>query len=441
MDQRNWQVETVEAWNATRPEPKEKSYYVKPGYEESIPFEDDSKLFVDADFDMISTDGFETIPSISHKAVHSQTTGKLLGYREDELTDEDFESAILERLLEADAPAFNLEMDISAKSDARCISRFYDDYGSRCKSSLNRQIVEDCTFSSHGSVEVPQLTQAGDCSVPNHLRIEQIKQFSGMTYKQSYLMAQVIKSLDLDFRTWVLKPVYKKEINQNGDSYYSRKSLATRINTWARQAGKLPYEAPVGGKATPLYKLAKALNDLERENQEDCMGWAVDEAIAPFFSESFMPPRNEPDLDIPNLVGEYTYLKISRIPQAKEFNKSKWGMNSHVFKQIIEQVDNMSGAEIADTWKEFNEAFSFEQRDRFMADWKRIANSRARAEFTGNIKMCEPMLDPPVEDEKPAEIVETGFEDWQLEKCDDNLWKYSVPPSVIDELNSHFKIA
>jgi hypothetical protein len=438
QDKREWEIETREAWLNSPAPPKESKRYCLPTWEDSIPFAEDVNLFLDSDYDMIKEDGFESIESVKYNRVY----GKKGHY---EIINYNPENDIKDRLLNATPPDFNQELDISAKSDARCINRFFDDKGNRCHNNLPRQIVEDCTFTAN-RIEVPQLIGPGACSIQAHLRIEQISQFSGMTYKESHLMAQFLKALDLDFNTWVLKPVIKKEKNRLGNTIWTKASLSTRLNRWAKNKNKgqgtrvRPYEAPVGPDMIPFWKIAKALNDLERAPQEDQSGYEIDVNMAMAIEASYKEPVREPDMEIPNPVGEYTYLKVSRIPKCEEFNDGKFGIPGKEFKRVIINMEKMSAREMLaikeDRFKEFN----FDQRDRFEAERKRIINQRARESFDeSKITICPPALEPIKEEAEALNIrIETGYEEWQTEPAETSFGDLDID---IDMLNDHFKIA
>jgi len=116
-------------------------------------------------------------------------------------------------------------------------------------------------------------------------------------------MSGILGSLDLDFPTWVKKPVIRKE-----GKVWTKKPLSKRINQWAKKQKVLPWNVPVGGipgkkAGYKLVEIAKALNDLERQGQE------IDQDIAMEFSADFTLPEREPNVFSENTIGEYTYQK------------------------------------------------------------------------------------------------------------------------------------
>jgi len=209
--------------------------------------------------------------------------------------------------------------------------------------------------------------------------------------------------MDLDFTTWVTKPIVSKL--ENGG--YKKASLSKRIRDWCKEdPNRLPWEAPVGTSMTALCDIALELNKLNLTEQEDIdPDWDIDENIAYNFTADWQQPEPEPVSEVVSTVGEYTYLKMSRIPDAKEFNKNKY-----------HKIKHKDGEELAGWYKEIvqSKTGTYEQKDRFDAEYARILSSRA--EFKGEITICEPMLEPTESREEiHAELFGEQLPDWKLE--------------------------
>jgi len=361
-----------------------KEEYKEPTKEDSVPFDDDMKLFTDADFDNIINDEFETIQTNTHN---------LYGI-------------IKSRLRSATRPDWHDQHEPDRLNDLRIREK-----------RIDRMIIEDCMCSSTYNIEILQLTSPDANNIPAHLKIEDIKKFnpSIKNLPQAALMRDTLKSLDLDFTTWVTKPIVSKL--ENGG--YKKASLSKRIRDWCKEdPNRLPWEAPVGTSMTALCDIALELNKLNLTEQEDIdPDWDIDENIAYNFTADWQQPEPEPVSEVVSTVGEYTYLKMSRIPDAKEFNKNKYHKIKHKdFYKLIESMDNMTGEELAGWYKEIvqSKTGTYEQKDRFDAEYARILSSRA--EFKGEITICEPMLEPTESREEiHAELFGEQLPDWKLE--------------------------
>jgi len=148
---RAWEVDTREAYlDPNLPiERSPNAPYLRPQWEDTLPFYGDSRLFIDSDYDMIREDGFETIESVKYDKIGRKPFYKAVKYYPD--------NEILKRLRKASPVDFNKEME---KADARC------------QNKLDRMIIEDCTFSGTNNIEIPQLNGPGACNIAHHLRIE-----------------------------------------------------------------------------------------------------------------------------------------------------------------------------------------------------------------------------------------------------------------------------
>jgi hypothetical protein len=163
-----------------------------------------------------------------------------------------------------------------------------------------------------------------------------------------------------------------------------------------------------------LIKIAKALNDLEREGQDKCEGYEIDTDIAMGFNSDFVLPEREPNVFSENTIGEYTYHKLSRIPKVDEFNNKEYGIKGKEFKKIFDDMENKTGQEMADEFNTLESKLSFEQRDRYQAEMWRIANSKAGKHPKFKYTLCEPALEPQ-EDPETLPLMETGHQAWSLE--------------------------
>jgi hypothetical protein len=267
--------------------------------------------------------------------------------------------------------------------------------------------------SSTYNIEILQLTSPGANNIPAHLKIEDIMKFnpSIKNLAQATVLRDVLKSLGLGFSDWITKPIVTKNLKGKG---YKKASLSARVRDWCKQKPKrMPWEAPVGKDKISLADLAFKLNDLERQEQDN-PDWGMDESIAYNFSADWQAPTPEPITETLNTVGEYTYLKISRIPDAKEFGKSKYHKFSpKEFRNLIQSMDDMTNEELAGWYQEVvkSKRGSFEQKDRFEKEYTRVLNSRAK--FNGEITICEPVMEPVEEQE--IEPICSQFEEWQLD--------------------------
>jgi hypothetical protein len=359
IDATAWNTDCTEAYLKT-PQESERN---------GTPFIDDSHLFIDSDPDMIALDGFETIPTTVYiRRPYVKMSFKAVPF--------DPEYTIINRLETARPVDFSRELDVTAAIDARCTNN-----------GLDRMIIEQCTWTGN-TIQIPQLIAPGLHNIPGHLNIERIRQFSPTikTFAQAKIMAGVLSALDLNFQNWTLRKIHKAG---------TKASFAQRVNQWAKKTNKAPWYAPVGAKAMPLIDIANALDDLERQPQDDQIGYEIDEDAARLFPVHWKEPDREPDHEQKNTVGLHTYLKLSRIPSGKEYTNGKFGIPGRKFKAIMNGMDTATpGEELAHIWKDQEKRFSFEQRDAFLAAWKRQANAKVREEYTGPITQCPPALEP-----------------------------------------------
>lgn len=391
-------------FNISKPE-KKKDSYKKPTRKDTIPFDGDSVLFRDADFDDIVEDLHDTLPCTSK-----------------------VEMTIRKRLRKATPIQFNKELCVEEQWDERVIERFEINKPKKlrkkadgfARNNLPRMIVEDCTFSSTNRIEIPQMITKGADNTAAHLRPEGILKYSPTieNMPQAMVMRDVIKSIGLGFTDWV--------------------NLSAKIRTWCDEnPERSPWDAPLGPKETPLCDLALALNELEREQQEAIpIDWTLDPDIAAGFNADWQEPVREPITETVNTVGEYTYLRISRIPQAKEFNKSRYHkVPIREFQNLLQDMDDMDSSELAAWYKKIikSKKGSFEQKDRFLEEYKRVLSSRAV--FDKEITVLPPMTEPyDLDTDLPTF---TNTENWQMDENGSIYESYRDDPSedILDDID------
>jgi hypothetical protein len=169
---------------------------------------------------------------------------------------------------------------------------------------------------------------------------------------------------------------------------------------------------------------------MERARQEIpdwFTGSEINEDIARMFPKDWHEPPREPDLDAQSTVGEYTYHRLSRIPNGREFTKRWSKFEPRLFRQLLQSLEDLPASELAAASRTVQEKGSFEQKDKLSMEVRRIANQRAREQFFGSITVCEPALDPA--DDQVAEPVETVYEEW------------AMTPDIIETLNDRFALA
>jgi len=171
---------------------------------------------------------------------------------------------------------------------------------------LTRQIWEDCSYSG-GSVRIPQLTQAGACTIPSQYRPENIAKFAGVTFKQAVGLSRIYNYLDFDF------------------------NMAVKVNKAIRnRTVKNPWDIKLSKKGLTLIELAEDLRNIniraELESLKDPQyeDWChYDDGIFDFtlLDDSAAGVHNEleetdgNEFDVKNMPNEYTYWNQSVIKE------------------------------------------------------------------------------------------------------------------------------
>jgi hypothetical protein len=321
------------------------------------PFDEDGWIFNDSDPDRIAGDGFEQIASHKFIIVEELSKKYPLGkWDKVKTTDSQHDWLIGENLKRATPNTLSPDLGQAGIID----QKFKNNQSAR-------QIFEDCTY-DRGGIKVPQLTAPGACSVPSHLKIEEMSKFIGITLKQAKILAKIYRILDLDFNT-----VAKSKIGK------SRKTLNNHIRTFVQETGKPPWEIRVS-KGLTLLKLAQEIKALMTEDQED-PEWAKPgsgyqpgnigamltsydskEELSEYYEEYIQDRESSDDLAERNMwlsmsgehyriiyeddkerqfeqnnpVGEYTYWRNSVIKTPDHLK----GHNSREFSRLVSKISN-----------------------------------------------------------------------------------------------------
>jgi hypothetical protein len=381
--------------------------YRKPTWEDRVTFDGDRRLYNETDFEQVRYDFFETLDTNSPS----------------------LEREIAGRLVEAVPHDVPEDVEFERKIDLRC------------QNQMDRMIIEDCTNSSSNRIEIPQLIYPGACNIPAHLRIEGISKFSRNinSMEDAKVMSRVLKALDIDFRTWTMKKIYRPEKLPNGSTRMVGLSMAKRLNNWATMNRDKPWMAPVGGQQLPLYELAEELLIMSQEEQET-PEWAngmEQDDLAAFFPSDFKEPEKGLNLETENMVGEYTYHNVSRIPNGKEFKKAWSKFKPSEFKAAINAVDDMTNEEIAAFSKEVKKKGSFDQKDRWLAESRRVLNSRARESYDRPITMIPAVLEPTETEEEQQSLFER-MDGWQFDEAGHRYEEFQEDPEedILDDVDA-----
>lgn len=323
------------------------------------PFDEDGWIFNDSDPEMIAGDLFDQVPMSKIKIVEPRNKKYPMGkWGMVKTPDKTFNWHINENLKRATPN--NLSPDLG---QAGIIDQKFADNQSA------RQIFEDCQY-GYGQIRIPQLTAPGACSIPSHLRIEQMAKFIGISLKQARVLAKIYRILGLDFRTVAQAKIGK-----------SRKTLNNHIRTFVKTTGKPPWEIKVSNGLT-LLKLAQEIKALVTEDQED-PEWAksdykpdniaamfttyeTKESLDEYYEEYIDPDMDESSIEDQaernmwlsmsgehyrivyedqnkdaqfeqsNPVGEYTYWNNSVIPTPNHLE----GHNGNKFARLVSKMEN-----------------------------------------------------------------------------------------------------
>lgn len=255
------------------------------------PFIGDGWVFNDIQFENIMADLFDS--------------------KRSDLTDRYYYKAILADCKRA-KPAYEQELDLMTTVS----TKFKDDPASR-------QIFEDCSY-SNGQVRIPQLTKK-TCSIPSHLREENIAKFAGISFGQAKTISKIYRAIGVDFK------------------------MAIRINKVIRRRSCAnPWDIKITKKGLTLLKLAQELKAVESADQEE-----TDYQNTDFLGDSYVemddmashwnvdddPKQDELDnlYSQTNNVGEYTYWNISAIPKSDHLI----GKRASIFRKLINRIERM----------------------------------------------------------------------------------------------------
>jgi hypothetical protein len=334
------------------------------------PFQFDTHLFMDSDKDTIIEDLFETL-DIKERIVRPTKNG----FQHIEKMSFKYEKEIEDRLEAAHPITWNQELPFENQYDERARG-----------SQLNRQIMEDCTFSDNNRIKLPQLSQPGDCRIDAHLKIEEMAKFMKITHRQAKILARIYKTLDIDFNMAVFKKFGKKK----------RQSLNMHIRDFVKRTKRPPWEIQLKEGKTLMNYYQEVKNITEWNEQED-PDWSYDPDFRIDTKYAFMAHladgeeytiKNPDDIDeeIDNPVGLYTYHYMTRIPDATEY----LGHHGKRFKKLIEKAHKLDskGIETADKWvrkhkregiqgKNYNKMY-YKRIETWEKTLRQIQNERAR---------------------------------------------------------------
>lgn len=407
----------------------ESSFYEMPEDEEVIPgyahkpwdrkqFFSDYPVFVDADLDMMFTDNFTQMSTGAwdQKLTYLARTrayftaflkkspekvGSIMGMYPHilkwakDVTREEFDDKydwLMKKKLEAATPSmYSKDLGQSGSMAAKFHEGEHAQSQKASYGQLTRMIWEDCKMAS-GEVKIPQLTQPGACSVPSHLRIEQMQKYMGLDLNQAAVLAKIYRIMNLGYAQVAIQKVGRG---------VNRKTLNNHIKDFVKQGKGQPWDIIVApGKS--LLMVAQQMKALALEEQED-PDWAKADHFIPgnagatytkaelndyvtdyvssvdedgyelstdettnvwmsMHGEHYSIVRDDEDrerqFDQTNPVGMYTYNNISQIPRAAHLAGGKVKLFIKALAKLQGGDLTMRARAVASKWVQKNGTFA-----------------------------------------------------------------------------------
>ncbi len=217
--------------------------------------------------------------------------------------------------------------------------------------SLNRQIFEDCQGKLYGfQIGIPQLKPVGMCDIKSHLRIEEIKKYSGIkTFSEAKAMSLIYEKMGMDKDRQGFNKV--REFNAAIRETQANRAWDTVISDWetlpARAARVKGISRIYNRKITPMIrKMIVALG-----SEELAVEWDKNER------ESLVTPEK---------------VIVSAENLLKEFDNRKINENQEKIDKVFE---------ILESYKDWDELWSLGRLDLMYEVDKHVPEWRNKALF------------------------------------------------------------
>ena len=212
---------------------------------------------------------------------------------------------------------------------------------------LDRMILEDCTYDK--GVKILQPINTKSCSIPSHLKIENIAKYMNISYADAGKLARIYNII---FGAGGYKALTQRPIRSKIDKFCrkskngKRVSLAVYLGRWAKTTGKKPWEAPVCPGMT-LEDLADEFEKMANADQEAPDWMHYDDGIFKFKilddlavnEYEYLDTEPDTSFEITNQLGKegFTYWNDSVITKAEHLLSKK---TNKLFIKIVKAIAN-----------------------------------------------------------------------------------------------------